>query len=146
MKIELVAYTQANPALNQETAQVVGDLATIWNGQGTYAENVVEFAGRVCYRSTHRMGTAPDFIVARVREGHEDIIEHIVVTVRVTGSDEPLRWRMFNRHCEVSESPDWPYDQHGVVSSKIWAHPGLQAGVSRLWRCLRPATNHRRMD
>ena len=92
MKIELVAYTQANPALNQETAQGVGDLATIWNGQGTYAENVVEFAGRVCYRSTHRMGTAPDFIVARVREGHEDIIEHIVVTVRVTGSDEPLRW------------------------------------------------------
>ena len=42
MKIELVAYTQANPALNQETAQGVGDLATIWNGQGTYAENVVK--------------------------------------------------------------------------------------------------------
>ena len=118
MKIELVAYTQANPALNQETAQGVGDLATIWNGQGTYAENVVEFAGRVCYRSTHRMGTAPDFIVARVREGHEDIIEHIVVTVRVTGSDEPLRWRMFNRHCEVSE---------------LGNHEWIVSGNTRVW-------------
>jgi thymidylate synthase ThyX len=68
-----------------------------------YPENVVEFAGRVCYRSTHRMGAAADFIADRVREGHEDIIEHLVVTLRITDSLEPLRWRLLNRHCEVSE-------------------------------------------
>ncbi|MFN8442099.1 MAG: FAD-dependent thymidylate synthase [Caldilineaceae bacterium] len=118
MKIELLAYTQANPALTRESAAGIGDLATIWQGQGTYAENVVEFAGRVCYRSTHRMGTAPDFIVARVREGHEDIIEHIVVTVRVSGSDEPLRWRMLNRHCEVSDLGDGTWIVSG--NTRVW--------------------------
>jgi thymidylate synthase (FAD) len=49
------------------------------------------------------MGTAPEFTAARVREGHEDIIEHVVATLRFRGGDEPLRWRLHNRHCEVSE-------------------------------------------
>jgi thymidylate synthase (FAD) len=85
VQAELVAYTQRNPALTPENVAGLGDLATIWDGKGTYAENVIEFAGRVCYRSTHRMGTAGDFIADRVREGHEDIIEHVVITVRVSG-------------------------------------------------------------
>ena len=29
------------------------------------------------------MSTAPNFISARAREGHEDIIEHIVITLRM---------------------------------------------------------------
>ena len=103
MKVELLAYTQPNPALTPTTVASVSDLATIWQGRGSFAENVIEYAGRVCYRSTQRMGTAPDFIAARVREGHEDIIEHVVVALRFSETDEPLRWRMVNRHCEVSE-------------------------------------------
>ena len=106
MNIELVAYSQANPALDPADLLDMSDLATIWNGASTYPENVIEYAGRVCYRSTHRMGTAPRFIINRVKEGHEDIIEHIVATVRVRNSDEPLRWRMLNRHCEVTQEAD----------------------------------------
>ena len=102
MVVELLAYTQRNPALTPASVQGLGDLPTLWQGKGAYAENLIEFAGRVCYRSTHRMGTAGDFISDRVREGHEDIIEHVVVTVRFTGTDEPLRWRLVNRHCEIS--------------------------------------------
>ncbi len=103
MHVELLAYTQRNPALTLESVARIGDLGTIWQGKADYPENVVEFAGRVCYRSTHRMGAAADFIADRVREGHEDIIEHLVVTLRITESLEPLRWRLLNRHCEVSE-------------------------------------------
>ncbi len=106
MNIELVAYSQANPALDPAELLEMSDLATIWNGASTYPENVIEYAGRVCYRSTHRMGTAPRFIINRVKEGHEDIIEHIVATVRVRNSEEPLRWRMLNRHCEVTQEAD----------------------------------------
>ena len=106
MNIELVAYSQANPALDPADLLEVSDLATIWNGASTYPENVIEYAGRVCYRSTHRMGTAPRFIINRVKEGHEDIIEHIVATVRVRNSEEPLHWRMLNRHCEVTQEAD----------------------------------------
>ncbi|RIK40773.1 MAG: FAD-dependent thymidylate synthase [Chloroflexi bacterium] len=118
MQIELVAYTQPNPALTPEAVADFSDLASLWRGKGTFAENVIEYAGRVCYRSTERMGTAPEFIAARVREGHEDIIEHIVVTVRITGSDAPLRWRMVNRHCEVSELGDGAWLVSG--NTRVW--------------------------
>ncbi|MGB5049381.1 MAG: FAD-dependent thymidylate synthase [Caldilineaceae bacterium] len=118
MHIELLAYTQPNPALHPAELADTSDLATIWNGQSTYQENVIEYAGRVCYRSTHRMGTAPGFISARVREGHEDIIEHIVITLRVTGSDDPLRWRMLNRHCEVTQDADGSWVVSG--NTRVW--------------------------
>ena len=131
MQAELVAYTQQNPAL--DPAQLAGqsDLATIWQGAGAYPDQLIEYAGRVCYRSTHRMGTAPTFISARVREGHEDIIEHVVATVRFRGGDDPLRWRMLNRHCEVSElgAGDW------LVSgnTRVWLHLFRQgAGLEAL--------------
>lgn len=118
MQIELIAYTRPNPALDPAALAAVGDLATIWQGQSTYQENIIEYAGRVCYRSTHRMGTAPGFISARVREGHEDIIEHIVITLRVRGSDEPLRWRMINRHCEVTQDADGSWVVSG--NTRVW--------------------------
>jgi thymidylate synthase (FAD) len=118
MKIELLAYTQANPALSAENLAGVSDLAVLWQGQGSFAENVIEYAGRVCYRSTHRMGTAPNFISARVKEGHEDIIEHVVITLRIRDSQDPLRWRMINRHCEVSEAADGSWIVSG--NTRVW--------------------------
>ncbi len=142
MNIDLVAYSQANPALDPSELQETSDLATIWNGASTFPENVIEYAGRVCYRSTKRMGTAPRFIVNRVKEGHEDIIEHIVATVRVRDSEEPLRWRMLNRHCEVTEEADGSW----LVSAntRVWleffrrgialqALPHLQAIAPRVY-------------
>ncbi len=118
MQVELLAYTQRNPALSPERVAGIGDLPVLWEGKGTYPENIIEFAGRVCYRSTHRMGTAPEFIAARVREGHEDIIEHVVVTVRIRNSVEPLHWRTLNRHCEVSD-----------VGNSEW----IVSGNTRVW-------------
>lgn len=120
MPARLLAWTQRNPALTPESAADFSDLAALWAGKGPFAENVVEYAGRVCYRSTHRMGTAPDFIPARVREQHEDIIEHIWATVEFTGSDDPLRWRLVNRHCEVAEAGP----QRWIVSGnlRVWLH------------------------
>jgi thymidylate synthase (FAD) len=99
-------------------AAAQGDLAALWQGQGRFPEQLIEFAGRVCYRSTARMGTAPEFIAARVREGHEDIIEHVVVTLHLTETDEPLRWRMLNRHCEVSELGDGGWIVSG--NTRVW--------------------------
>jgi flavin-dependent thymidylate synthase len=118
MRVQLVAYTQQNPALTPEAVAGMGDLATLWHSESLFPERLIEFAGRVCYRSTHRMGTAPEFIAARVREGHEDIIEHIVATLRFHETDEPLRWRLLNRHCEISE-----------VGQDEW----LVSGNTRVW-------------
>jgi len=47
-------------------------------------DGLIEFAGRVCYRSAPR-GDAGDFVMKRVREGHESIIEHLRFIFRITG-------------------------------------------------------------
>jgi thymidylate synthase ThyX len=144
VQVELIAYTQRNPALTPESVAGLGDLATIWDGKGTYAENVIEFAGRVCYRSTHRMGTAPGFIADRVREGHEDIIEHVVVTVRVAGLAPevatPPSWRMVNRHCEVSDLGGGAWLVSG--NTRVWVdffRQGIALEALPLVRAVAPA-------
>ncbi|MCC7353176.1 MAG: FAD-dependent thymidylate synthase [Anaerolineae bacterium] len=78
MKVTLLAYTQINPALEQLPADLVA-------GRGSPQEDIIEFAARVCYRSTARMGHSPEFIAARIREGHEDIIEHGQATYFIEG-------------------------------------------------------------
>ena len=117
----LLSYTQQNPALTPQVVAGRGDLATLWNGHGPFPEQLIEYAGRVCYLSTHRMGTAPEFISARVREGHEDIIEHVVITFRLDETEAPLRWRILNRHCEVTD-----------LGNGSW----LVSGNTRVWLAL----------
>jgi thymidylate synthase (FAD) len=52
-------------------------------GDGT-AEELIEHAGRVCYRSENR-GNPAAFLRARLREGHESIIEHAGATFEISG-------------------------------------------------------------
>ena len=118
MQVELLGFTQANPALTADAVAGQSDLNVIPQGHGPFPEQLIEYAGRVCYRSTHRMGTAPEFIAARVREGHEDIIEHVVITVRIRNSIEPLHWRTVNRHCEVSDIGDSEWIVSG--NTRVW--------------------------
>ncbi len=144
MQAQLIAYTQRNPQLTSAGVAALGDLATIWDGQGVYAENIIEYAGRVCYHSTHRMGTAPHFIADRVREGHEDIIEHVVVMVRVSdlAADDPspLTWRMINRHCELSDLGDGGWLVSG--NTRVWVdffRRGIALEALPLVRAVAPA-------
>ena len=75
MNVTLLAHTQINPALDPDHP--------ILRGAGTVQEGIIEYSGRVCYRSDGLMGKNPAFISARVREGHEDIVEHIRFVFRV---------------------------------------------------------------
>lgn len=95
MTIEFVSMTGPN------LANLDGDAMRLFDGGGTFAENLCEYAGRVCYASTAKMGYAPGFLGDRIREGHEDIIEHIVVTVETNSRDVPYL-RRWNRHCETT--------------------------------------------
>ena len=67
MEVELIAITRY--------LKGVGDL-----------EELFEEAGRICYRSrSSEKRSARDFVVKRVRDGHESIIEHGSATFRVEG-------------------------------------------------------------
>ncbi len=88
MEVRLLSHTQINPALT--LADDLGDVAAMLKSQtGTAQERLAEFAARVCYRSTDKMGHNPTFVQARVREGHEDIIEHVTFVVLVSSVPGP---------------------------------------------------------
>lgn len=52
-------------------------------GNGT-PEELLEHAGRVCYRSESR-GEPGRFLQKRIREGHESLIEHASLTFEISG-------------------------------------------------------------
>ena len=84
-------------------------------GEGT-AEELLEHAGRVCYRSQVR-GDPAAFLRARVREGHESIIEHASATFEISGisracSHQLVRHRLASYSQEsqryvAMEEPEW---------------------------------------
>lgn len=91
MTITIYNYTRLNPLITPETA--VSDLGTIAQGQGTGVENLIEYAGRVCYRSTNNMGKNAGFIRARLQEGHADIVEHVYVSLMIP-QDSQVAWAL----------------------------------------------------
>ena len=79
-------------------------------------EELLEHAGRVCYRSERR-GDASRFLRARIREGHESIVEHASATFEVSGisracSHQLVRHRIASfsqesqRYVDMS-GPEW---------------------------------------
>lgn len=93
-------------------------------------EELLEHAGRVCYRSESR-GDAGRFLKARIREGHESLIEHASATFEVCGisracSHQLVRHRLASysqesqRYVKMS-NPEW------VLPAEIAANPEARA-------------------
>jgi len=111
MKVELIAMTR------------------YLRGDGT-PEELLEHAGRVCYRSERR-GEPGKFLRARVREGHESIVEHASATFEIGGvsracSHQLVRHRVASysqesqRYVDMS-GPEW------VLPSSIADNPEARA-------------------
>jgi thymidylate synthase (FAD) len=49
-------------------------------------ENLVEQAGRLCYASGDKTGTNPNYLPARIKQGHESLIEHASATFYIKSS------------------------------------------------------------
>lgn len=89
---------------------------THYLGAGAGPEALIEHAGRVCYRSEGR-GDPAAFIRARLRDGHESIVEHAAATFEISGisracSHQLVRHRLASfsqesqRYVELSD-PEW---------------------------------------
>ena len=57
---------------------------TQYLGGGTSPAGLLEHAGRTCYRSEAK-GRPDRFLKARIREGHESLIEHASITFEISG-------------------------------------------------------------
>jgi len=82
--------------------------------EGDTPEELLEHAGRVCYRSQSR-GDPGKFLQARLREGHESLIEHASVTFEISGisracSHQLVRHRLASysqesqRYCDMTNA------------------------------------------
>ena len=98
-------------------------------GDGT-PEELLEHAGRVCYRTESR-GEPGRFLRARVREGHESIVEHASATFEISGisracSHQLVRHRIASysqesqRYVDMSD-PEW------VLPTSIAENPEARA-------------------
>lgn len=110
----------SDPVIAPGRQYIIDDISAIFNGRGTFAESLIEYAGRVCYRSTARMGTAPDFVHARIREGHTDILEHAWLSM-VAGIDFPFDLVEFYKKCRY------------LFADELGEGQYLISGGSRAW-------------
>jgi thymidylate synthase (FAD) len=98
-------------------------------GDGS-TESLVEHAGRVCYRSESR-GNPAGFLRARLREGHESIIEHAGATFEISGisracSHQLVRHRLASYSQESQRYVDMA-DPEIVVPDAVSESPEAQA-------------------
>ncbi len=110
--------------------EIIG--ATSFAGAEAGAEALLEHAGRACYRSEPK-GEPGRFLQARIREGHESIIEHASVTFDISGisracSHQLVRHRMASysqesqRYVDMS-APDFvvpPSVAQDAEAQAIW--------------------------
>jgi thymidylate synthase (FAD) len=94
------------------------------------AEALLEHAGRACYRSESR-GQPGKFLAARVREGHESLIEHASVTFDISGisracSHQLVRHRIASYSQESQRYVDMSNPEF-VVPPSVARDPEAQA-------------------
>jgi len=93
---------------------------------GETPEELLEHAGRVCYRSA-KSGEAGKFLQNRICEGHESIIEHASATFEISGisracSHQLVRHRLASYSQESQRYVDMS-DPQFVIPPDIAAHP-----------------------
>ena len=113
MKVELIAVTR------------------YLRGNGT-PEELLEHAGRVCYRSESK-GEPGQFLQKRIREGHESLIEHASLTFEISGisrvcSHQLVRHRLASYSQESQRFVDL-FDPELVVPPSVAQRPEAM----RIW-------------
>lgn len=102
MNATLLSHTKLNSRIRRDD---------IRSSTGTDSDTVIEYAGRVCYNSEAKMGYSPNFILARVKEGHLDIIEHAHAVFRFDGEAGELA---------IFWSEIKAYERYVDMNNKVW--------------------------
>lgn len=96
-----------------------------WEAQGSPVEKLIEFAGRVCYRSfrpeASKTRPTPAYIANLLAQGHESVLEHAVFTLLIAGVSRALTHELV-RHRHLSFSQE---SQRYVVPDGWVVPPGL---------------------
>ncbi len=100
---------------------------------------VIEAAGRTCYKSEDKMaeGTAADFVRRLLARGHESVIEHASASFRIIAdrgiSHEIVRHRLASYSQESTRYCNYARDKFGGEIAVI-RPPGLTPAQEAHWR------------
>jgi thymidylate synthase (FAD) len=103
-------------------------------GENDGPEALIEYAGRVCYRSEPK-GNPRGFVRRRVKEGHESIIEHANATFEISGisracSHQLVRHRIASYSQESQRYVEMD-DPEYVVPPDVAADPEAAAALDK---------------
>lgn len=96
----------------------------------------IEFAGRTCYQSLDKikLGSAALFVAGRIKAGHESILEHVSVTVKLITDRgvlaELTRHRMASYSVESTRYCN--YDDGLTVIRPVWEY-GTSDEIKAIW-------------
>jgi len=97
-----------------------------WVSESDGGDDLVEFAGRACYRSWHRPNPATasnaGYVAHIVRVGHLSVLEHASATFYITGVSRALTHELVrHRHLSFSQESQRyvPYDGDYVVPPEM---------------------------
>lgn len=117
MKVELIAITQPM--------------------DGGTSEELLEHAGRVCYRSSKR-GEPGQFLQNRIREGHESIIEHASVTFEISGISRAASHQLVRHRIASYSQESQRYCRYGALEPNLEPQPlplPVAKGEKWHWHC-----------
>ena len=90
-------------------------------GDGT-PEELLEHAGRVCYRSEGR-GDPGRFLRARIREGHESIVEHASATFEIGGISRAASHQLVRHRLASFSQESQRCCQYGALEPDLAPQP-----------------------
>lgn len=111
-------------------------------GEDDGPEALIEYAGRVCYRSEPK-GNPRGFVRRRVREGHESIIEHACATFEISGisracSHQLVRHRIASYSQESQRYVEMRAPEY-VVPPDVAADPEAAAALAEFMKTVSDA-------
>lgn len=89
---------------------------------GDTPEELLAHAGRVCYRSRSR-GAPGAFLRARIREGHESIIEHGSATFEISGISRVCSHQLVRHRLASYSQESQRYCQYGALEADLEPEP-----------------------
>ena len=111
---------------------VAGDAVCLFSRPAytTHQQAIVELAGRICYRSTSKMGHSIGYLNARMAEGHQDIFEHVWITAALVDEDDAVNRMEEHRHVWVTraDSGQWCYVS---ANARVWLEMAQENRVAR---------------
>ena len=107
MKVNLIASTRLEGGWSRTSSDMIDELGLPVNGMETDAERLIEFAGRLCYKSFHRprpeTAKTSAYIKNIIAQGHESVLEHASASFHVSGVSRNMLLEL-ERHRHLSFS------------------------------------------